>query len=87
MTADRTTKTLMVLIAMALWGLLLRPVFAPTPAQAQGKGKVEYMVLAEGSGVFSKDLDAAAAKGWRAKGITAMGRNGSQAVVLMERQR
>ena len=32
---DRTTKLLLFAIALALWGFLLRPVFAPNPAQAQ----------------------------------------------------
>ena len=32
MKTDRTTKILLLLIALGLWGLLLRPV--PTPAQA-----------------------------------------------------
>ena len=32
---DRTTKLLLVLIAAALWALLLRPALSPTPAQAQ----------------------------------------------------
>jgi hypothetical protein len=36
--ADRTTKFLLVAIALALWGLLLRPTITPIPAQAQGEG-------------------------------------------------
>jgi hypothetical protein len=32
---DRTTKVLLLLIAIALWGLLLKSVFAPTPSEAQ----------------------------------------------------
>lgn len=35
MSGDRTTKALLVLIAVALWGILLRPLVAPGPAQAQ----------------------------------------------------
>ena len=31
---DRVTKTLLALIAAALWGLLLRPLLAPGPAGA-----------------------------------------------------
>jgi len=31
---DRTTKLLLLLIAAALWGILLRPAFAPPPVQA-----------------------------------------------------
>lgn len=33
--ADRTTRVLLVLITVALWGVLLRPLFTTTPAQAQ----------------------------------------------------
>lgn len=32
---DRTTKVLLLLIAIALWGLLLRPVLAPGPIRAE----------------------------------------------------
>jgi len=35
---DRTVRTLLALIAVALWGLLLRPFFAPTPALAGSGG-------------------------------------------------
>lgn len=36
MPTDRTTKMLLALIEMALWGLILRPALTPVPAQAQG---------------------------------------------------
>jgi len=32
---DRITKLLLALIALGLWGLLLRPVLTPTPTHAQ----------------------------------------------------
>jgi hypothetical protein len=32
--SDRTTKFLLTLIAIALWGLLLRPAFTPAPTHA-----------------------------------------------------
>ena len=32
---DRTTKLMLALIILGLWGLLLRPVFTPLPTQAQ----------------------------------------------------
>ena len=32
---DRTTKLMLALIILGLWGLLLRPVFSPIPTQAQ----------------------------------------------------
>jgi hypothetical protein len=34
--ADRPTRLLLTLIALALWGLLLRPLLAPTPGIAAG---------------------------------------------------
>lgn len=37
---DRTTQVLLALIAIALWGLLLRPSFSPAPAEAQGKASL-----------------------------------------------
>lgn len=33
---DHTVRTVLTLIAVALWGLLLRPFFAPAPAHAGG---------------------------------------------------
>lgn len=36
--ADRTTKFLLVIIALALWGLLLKPTVTPIIAQAQDGG-------------------------------------------------
>ncbi len=35
MTTDRTTKVLLALVAVALWGTLLRPLFVAGPAKAQ----------------------------------------------------
>lgn len=35
MIVDRTTKVLLTLIAVALWGILIRITFAPAPTQAQ----------------------------------------------------
>jgi hypothetical protein len=37
---DRTTKLLLSLIVLALWGLLLRPVFTPVPSQAAARQRV-----------------------------------------------
>ena len=34
-TTDRTTKVLLALVAVALWGILLRPLFVAAPAKAQ----------------------------------------------------
>ena len=38
MTIDRTARTPLWLIALALWGLLLRPALVSTPARAQDAG-------------------------------------------------
>jgi hypothetical protein len=38
MTKDRTIKLLLFALILGVWGLLLRPSFTPTPAQAQEKG-------------------------------------------------
>ena len=41
--ADRTIKSLLVLIAIALWGLLLRPVMVPMiPATAQAQSSAQH---------------------------------------------
>jgi hypothetical protein len=42
---DRTTKFLLVAVAVALWGLLLRPAFTPIPAQAQNGGSDSGLVV------------------------------------------
>jgi hypothetical protein len=34
MMTDRTTKLVLISIALALWGLLLRPALTPIPAKA-----------------------------------------------------
>jgi|SRR5437899_2747824 len=38
---DRTTKILLTLIVLGLWGLLLRPVFTPIPAGAQQANQLQ----------------------------------------------
>ena len=38
---DRGTKLLLLAIALALWGLLLRPAFTPNAAQAQSTADVQ----------------------------------------------
>ncbi len=76
----RSTKVLLLLIAVALWGILLRPLFTSTPAQAQatdqaqGTGRVyfNYIVLpyAERGSFSMARLNTLGATGWRAKAIT-----------------
>gem|GEM_PF-5124001 len=39
---DRSTKLLLTLLVIGLWGLLLRPYVTPTPVQAQGKATRKY---------------------------------------------
>jgi hypothetical protein len=48
MNTDRTTKLLLVAIALALWGLLLRPAFTPVTANAQGSGGGQLVAVGEG---------------------------------------
>jgi hypothetical protein len=72
---DRMTKMLLVLIAVALWGLLLRPLMTPLPAVAQGK-RVQYKVETVGgnsptsgytnvnAAMLEKHLNTRAAQGW-----------------------
>lgn len=54
MTIDRTVKLLLFSIALALWGLLLRPAFTPVPVNAQGSSSSELVVVGEGqlAGLF-----------------------------------
>jgi len=46
--ADRTTKLLLFCIALALWGLLMRPAFTPIPAKAEGSSGGQLVVVGEG---------------------------------------
>jgi hypothetical protein len=48
MMTDRTTKLLLFCIALALWGLLLRPAFTPITASAQGSGDGQLVVVGSG---------------------------------------
>ncbi len=43
---DRSTKLMLALIILGLWGLLLRPVFSPIPTQAQQALQLTAPVLA-----------------------------------------
>lgn len=50
--ADRTTKFLLLVIALALWGLLLRPTLTPIPAQAQGQDSGNYGLIVDSGDVY-----------------------------------
>jgi hypothetical protein len=55
---DRTTKLLLFAVALALWGLLLRPAFAPAPARAQstatdGTAATDGVIYSPGGIFFS----------------------------------
>jgi hypothetical protein len=46
--ADRTTRFLLFCIALALWGLLLRPAFTPIATKAAGSDGGQLIVVGEG---------------------------------------
>jgi hypothetical protein len=46
---DRTTKLLLAAIALALWGLLMRPTFTPIPIRAAESGGEHLIVSGEGT--------------------------------------
>jgi hypothetical protein len=48
MNTDRTTQLLLLCIALALWGLLLRPAFTPVTANAQGSSGGQLVVVGSG---------------------------------------
>jgi hypothetical protein len=94
---DRKTKTLMALIALALWTIALRP-FLPTPsAEAQTtagpgapakqlKARYEFLDADKGGseGIYQlKDkMDEMAGKGWHAKDVAI---TAEATVILMEK--
>lgn len=91
---DRTLKLLLTLIAVALWAIVLRPVWEPAPAQAQGgmtdAAKYEYGFT---SGTTFKgvaeSLNKAGQLGWRSIGVAVGGDGGyntPQILVLQERR-
>ncbi len=53
---DSLTKTALWLIALALWGLLLRPLVLPTPLGAQGMMDVNIAAIS-GSSILTNSLD------------------------------
>ncbi len=53
---DSLTKTALWLIALALWGLLLRPLVLPTPPGAQGMMDVNIAAIS-GSSILTNSLD------------------------------
>jgi hypothetical protein len=48
MQTDRTTKTLLFLITIALWGILIKSLFAPEPTIAQGLSNPVRIVGVDG---------------------------------------
>ena len=61
---DRFSKVLLTLLVIGVWGLLLRPAFQATPAEAQSRAKPvrwEYL-RAE----FNRDLNSLGKQGWEA---------------------
>jgi hypothetical protein len=55
---DRTTKLLLISIALALWGLLLCPAFTPIPARAAGSDGGQLVVVGAGQNARVFLLDA-----------------------------
>lgn len=87
----RVTKVLLALIAVALWGLVFQPGFLSNPAQAQSKRMVEYYLgggptAGNWSAELDKQLNSAAAKGWRVKAISAANSANGYVHVLYERE-
>jgi hypothetical protein len=58
MNTDRTTKLLLFCIALALWGLLMRPAFTPMPVKAEGSSSGQLVVVGEGQNARVFLLDA-----------------------------
>lgn len=49
MQVDRTTKTLLLLIAVGLWGILIKSFFEPTPTIAQALANPVRIVAVDGA--------------------------------------
>lgn len=88
---DRTFKLLLALVAVALWGIVLRPLWEPATAQAQGDQtgksiiKYEYSFEVGGNSLnkLMKELDKWGENGWRAVDFEM---NTFQTIVLLEKQ-
>ena len=52
---DRTTRGLLLLLVLGVWGLLLKPLFTPAPAHAQSGGKYQHSFTKEG--ITARELD------------------------------
>jgi hypothetical protein len=89
----RAIKLLLTLIAVALWGILLRLIFIPTPAIAQASPtQVQYQFsfirdttdVKASLNAMKDALNQDAAKGWRAKSIALQSDSGLM-VILQEK--
>ncbi len=91
---DRSFKLLLACIAVALWAVVLRPVWEPTPAQAQGgttgPAKYEYLLtFNDDLGKMETELDKAGQNGWRSVGVAVNPQDGFRSpeiLVLLERR-
>ena len=53
MQVDRSTRILLLLLVIGVWGLLLKPLFEPVPVRAQGN----QIITLQGSPTFTIRLD------------------------------
>jgi hypothetical protein len=95
---DRKTKLLLALIAIALWGIVLRPLIPAREARAQAQTKTQATVQTpmkshyefldadkggtEGIYQLKDKVDQMALKGWTAKSVAI---TGDATVILMEK--
>jgi|GEM_PF-2312031 len=91
---DRTLTLLFALIAVALWAIVLRPIWEPSTARAQadktGGAKYEYWIaIDDDPDALEKSLNKWGKQGWRAVGVGINPQNGfsqPQTLVLMEKR-
>lgn len=90
---DRMLKVLLSIIAVALWAVVLRPLWTLTPAQAQGEAARAatykyWIAINDDPDKMEETLNQYGAGGWRAAGFCVLPLDGfrqSQMLVLFEK--
>lgn len=91
---DRSFRISLALIAVALWALLLRPLWEPVTAQAQadktGHATYEYsIIITNDLDKLEKNMNEWGKEGWRAAGVAINPQNGfarPQTLLLLEKR-
>ena len=88
---DRSSKLVIGLIAVALWAIVLRPIWQPATAQAQADKPTPvqyeyYVAVGDDPRSVERQVNEGGKQGWRAAGFSVLPLYQPQVIVLMERR-